>query len=96
MRVEQRLMSVSSDDTASSECITDEMLTFVKSRWSCMCGQKRLWLQKLHCSQPGQLGQIGDWLCDAEQRLRSMTLDEDDSPASAMNEIQQQLADILV
>jgi len=95
-RIEQRSTSVSSDDASPSECITSEQLAYVKSRWSGVCDRRRLWLRKLDSDLPGLLGQIGDWLCRAEDQLRAMPGDECDSAGNAVNRVQQQLADISV
>jgi len=96
VRVEQRLMSSSSDDAVPPDCITSEKLAYLKNHWSCTCDRMRLWLRKLDNSLPGVLGQIGDWLCRAEEQLRAMPSDEYDSLDSAVEGIQQQLVDISV
>jgi len=97
MCVEQRLTSASSSNAVPLDCITSEKLAHLKSRWSYTCDQTHLWLRKLDNSLPDHLGQIGDWLCRAEEQLRAMPpADEHDSPASAVKSVQQQLADISV
>lgn len=96
MCAEQRLTVASSGDAIPLECITSEKMAYVKSRWSCTCDRTHLWLRKLDTSLPGDVRQIGDWLCRAEKRLREMPADEYDSPDTAVKGIQQQLADISV
>jgi len=90
------MVSASSDDAVTSDCITKEQLMYLKNRWSCTRDQMHLWLWKLDSSLPGFLGQISDWLCHAEEQIRAMPCDEYDSPSNAVNGIQQQLADISV
>jgi len=94
--VEERMMSASNSDSVSSDCITNDKVAYLKNRLMCTRDRARLWLRKLNTSLPGHLGQIGDWLCHAEKRLREIPSDGYDSPGSAVKSIQQHLADLSV
>ena len=100
-RVYERLR-VQVDSEASgnsrSDVVTVEKFVNIQQRWTYTTSRTRVWLWKLDSSLPGAVGQIGDWLYRAEEKVSEMAAQDHSTmvPSEAVHCLWQQLEDVKV
>jgi nesprin-1 len=96
IKVESRDSQTAGD--ATSDVVTVEKLVYVQQRWTYTSNRTRVWLWKLDSSLPGRVGQIGDWLYRAEEKVGEVAAQDHSilAPAAAVDNIQQQMDEMKV
>ena len=72
-------LKVKSEQGTPFLVITEQRWQTLQQKWSYVSAQTRVWQWKLDNSLPGRLGQIGDWLYRAEDRLNKPHAVDDDA-----------------
>jgi hypothetical protein len=83
---------------APSDVVTVEKFVHIQQRWTYTSDRTRVWLWKLDSSLPGRVGQIGDWLYRAEERVGDVSAQDHSAlaPAAAVDVLQQQIDEMKV
>ena len=71
--------------------ITEDRWQTLKQKWTYVTHQTRLWQWKLDSSLPGRVGEIGDWLYRAEDRLQTPHKYDADNPQNSVNMLMKQI-----
>ena len=70
-RIHVTFESNKSDQPAPDVVIVDKFVR-IQQRWTYTTSRTRVWLWKLDKSLPGAVGRIGEWICQAEEKVAKM------------------------
>jgi len=100
-RVYERLrVQVESEesDKSRSDVVTVEKFVNIQQQWTYTTSRTRVWLWKLDSSLPGAVGQIGDWLYRAEEKVTEFAAEDHSmmAPIEAVHCLWQKIEDLKV
>jgi hypothetical protein len=83
---------------APSDGVTVEKFVHIQQRWTYTSDRTRVWLWKLDSSLPGRVGQIGDWLYRAEEKVTEVASQDFSTlaPAAAVDGLQERIDELKV
>ena len=96
IQVESRQSLTSNSTSSDTTKVTVEKFVTMQHRWTYTTSRTRVWLWKLDNSLPGRVGQIGDWLYRAEEKVTELYASDLSTmtPTAAAHTLQEHLHEL--